>query len=102
MTATGAQAELTDGVLQITGTVDLTSVVELRYQGERRIREAGKDLVVDLSGLGTAHSAVLSMLLCWQRLAASLGVALSFRGMNDRLASLAALSNLDGQLTRAH
>jgi len=37
-------------------------------------------------------------LLCWQRLAAQSGIALSFKGVSGRLASLAALSNLDGQL----
>jgi len=42
---------------------------------------------------------VLSMLLCWQRLAHQTGITLSFRGVSSRLASLAALSNLDDQLT---
>ncbi len=85
--------------LLVSGRVDADSVVDLRQQGEAAIRSASTDLVVDLTELETAHSVVLSMLLCWQRLAGSLGRSLSYRGVSERLASLAALSHLDNQLS---
>jgi phospholipid transport system transporter-binding protein len=98
MTSGAPQAQLADGVLVVTGEVSADTVVALRKQGEKLIGTASGNLVVDLDGLVTAHSVVLSMLLCWQRLAHQAGISLSFRGVSGRLASLAALSNLDDQL----
>ncbi|MDX1557408.1 MAG: STAS domain-containing protein [Marinobacter sp.] len=98
MTGGLPQAQLSDGTLVVSGEVTTETVISLRKEGERLIRSAPGDLVVDLQGLVTAHSVVLSMLLCWQRLAAQTGIALTFKGVSGRLASLAALSNLHGQL----
>ncbi|WP_273204805.1 STAS domain-containing protein [Marinobacter subterrani] len=98
MTSAAAQARLVDGALVVTGGVDAGTIVDLRSQGEKLITAASGNLVVDLGGFATAHSVVLSMLLCWQRLAHQTGISLSFRGVSGRLASLAALSNLDDQL----
>ena len=67
MTGAEASVQLRDGALVVTGQVDADSVLALRARGEQLIRQAEADLVVDLSGLETAHSVVLSMLLCWRR-----------------------------------
>lgn len=99
MTAGLPRVQLSEGTLIVSGEVTTDTVISLRKEGEKLIRSASGDLVVDLDGLVTAHSVVLSMLLCWQRLAAQAGIALLFKGVSGRLASLAALSNLDGQLT---
>jgi len=98
MSAGAPQVRLVDEVLVVSGEVSADTVVALRKQGEKLVRAATGNLVVDLDGLATAHSVVLSMLLCWQRLAHQAGIALTFRGVSARLASLAALSNLDDQL----
>ncbi|AXS82578.1 lipid asymmetry maintenance protein MlaB [Marinobacter sp. Arc7-DN-1] len=98
MTSGAPRVELADGVLIVTGEVSADTVVALRNQGEKLIGTASGNLVVDLDGLVTAHSVVLSMLLCWQRLAHQAGISLSFRGVSGRLVSLAALSNLEDQL----
>jgi phospholipid transport system transporter-binding protein len=95
---TPAQAQLTDNVLAVSGAVDARTVGALRARGEELIGTAGGELVVDLEHLDTAHSVVLSMLLCWQRLAHRRGITLSYRAASDRLISLAALSNLGDQL----
>jgi phospholipid transport system transporter-binding protein len=92
------RVQLSDGALAVSGEVTPDTVVSLRNEGEKLIRSVSGDLVIDLDGLVTAHSVVLSMLLCWQRLAHQAGITLSFRGVSGRLASLAALSNLDDQL----
>jgi phospholipid transport system transporter-binding protein len=92
------RVQLSDGALAVSGEVTPDTVVSLRNEGEKLIRSVSGDLVIDLDGLVTAHSVVLSMLLCWQRLAHQAGITLSFRGVSDRLASLAALSNIDDQL----
>ena len=98
MSSAAPQAQLSDGVLMVSGHVDFDSVVGLRRQGEALITSGSQTLTVDLEALENAHSVVLSLLLCWRRLAAARNVELSFRGVSDRLASLAALSNLDAEL----
>jgi phospholipid transport system transporter-binding protein len=98
MTSGMPRVQLSDGALAVSGEVTPDTVVSLRNEGEKLIRSVSGDLVIDLDGLVTAHSVVLSMLLCWQRLAHQAGITLSFRGVSGRLASLAALSNLDDQL----
>lgn len=95
---TEPRVERTNDILAVAGEVDAESVVALRSKGEAVIRSAAVNLTVDLEGLETAHSVVLSMLLCWQRLAVSEGVVLTYQGVSERLLSLAALSHLDDQL----
>jgi len=98
MTRPTPSVTLAGPVLAVTGEVDADSVIALRAQGETLIRQATGPLTIDLSGLATAHSVVLSMLLCWQRLARELQCPLTFRGASQRLVSLAALSNLQHQI----
>lgn len=98
MTAEAPRVEMIDELLVVSGEVNDDSVLALRRHGEELISTVGSDLVVDLGNLGTASSVVLSMLLCWQRLALARGFSLQFRGVSDRLVSLAALSNLDDHL----
>ncbi|AMQ88056.1 lipid asymmetry maintenance protein MlaB [Marinobacter sp. LQ44] len=98
MTSDAPAAILDGDTVRVTGSVDADSVIPLRKQGERLINGARGPLTVDLAGLATAHSAVLSMLLCWHRLALSQQTSLTFEGASDRLLSLAALSNLKDQI----
>ncbi|WP_417513588.1 STAS domain-containing protein [Marinobacter sp.] len=92
------RVQLKDGVLAVSGAIDAHTVLPLRAEGERLITTVNDSLVVDLAGLSATHSAALSMLLCWSRLAEKLGVSLSFTAAPERLVSLAALSNLEDWL----
>ncbi|EON93730.1 NTP binding protein (contains STAS domain) [Marinobacter lipolyticus SM19] len=94
-----ARVELSGDILKVSGSVDPLTVVSTRKQGEALIQSASGNLTVDLSALENAHSVVLSLLLCWQRCADELGRSLLFTGVSDRLYSLAALSNLEEQLS---
>lgn len=98
MTASVPRVELSGHTLSVSGVVDAQSVLSLRSQGEKLIQSVKAPVEADLAGLETANSVVLSMLLCWQRIAEHSGSTLSFKNASDRLASLAALSNLDEQL----
>src|SRR5690606_25682124 len=98
MNGTSPMVTLEGASLRVSGEVDAVSVVALRKQGEKLIDGAEGSLAVDLSGLATAHSVVLSILMCSRRLAASTELALSFAGASDRLVSLAALSKLEARL----
>lgn len=81
-------------LLALSGVVTPDNVADLRAAGEQLIAAEGQDLTVDLSAVECAHSVVLSLLLCWQRLAASRNLTLTFSGVSERLHSLAALSGL--------
>lgn len=98
MTSAPARAELTGRILTVSGYIDPLTVLSVRKQGEALIASAPDDLTVDLSGMGTGHSVVLSLLLCWQRCAARNGHSLRFSGASDQLVALASLSSLDEQL----
>lgn len=101
MSTEAPSVQLKQGVLLVAGEIDVHTVIPLRAEGERLIktaRESPKSLVVNLQGLSTTHSAVLSMLLCWSRLAEKQGISLSFAEAPERLVSLAALSNLEDWL----
>lgn len=94
MSAESPSIQLDAGVMSLSGAVNAHNVAPLRAEGERLIAAANDGLVVNLAGLSTTHSVILSMLLCWARLAEKQGVALSFTEAPERLVSLAALSNL--------
>ena len=84
--------------LNVNGDIIPANAEAVRNEGERLIAQLNQRVVVDLSGLGAAHSIVLSVLLCWLRLARSRGQDLRLEGAGERLRSLAALSGLDEYL----
>ena len=96
------------GCLVVTGEVTAGSVRALRAEGERLVgssrsgsqsRGGYSEVCIDLQGVATASSIVLSLLMCWQRFALSQGINIRFTGISDRLHSLASLSGLDRQLS---
>ncbi|TGN39999.1 STAS domain-containing protein [Marinobacter confluentis] len=90
--------ELEGDCLKLSGDIGPANVGGIRSEGERLIAGLDQDITVDLSRLGAAHSVVLSLLLCWARLARSRNQVLRVEGAGERLRSLAALSGLDEHL----
>ncbi|MDI9244938.1 STAS domain-containing protein [Marinobacter sp. CHS3-4] len=85
--------------LKVDGEITSENVVGIRKEGERLLAQnAGKELIVDLSDLGAAHSVVLSLLLCWFRRAGANSLNLRLEGVTGRLLSLASLSGLGDHL----
>ena len=97
-----ARLELDEDRLRVFGNIGPENVLAIRSEGERLIAGHRRDVSVDLSALGAAHSVVLSLLLCWLRLARSRHQSLVFCGVGERLESLALLSGLDGHLPGFH
>lgn len=93
-----ARLELVGDRLAVSGDINPANVRDIRAEGERLIAGHKQGLVIDLSGLGAAHSVVLSLLLCWMRLARSQNQELRLEGTGGRLRSLATLSGLDEHL----
>lgn len=83
---------LTIGVV---GDIDAHSVVQAREEGEVLLRSMGKQVKVDLVGLGHGGSVVMSMLLCWIRLANSLSVTLFIENSPRDFAELCRVNGLD-------
>lgn len=98
MSSQAPQVQLEAGVLSVSGAIDAHNVAPVRAEGERLIAASSSALDVNLEGLCTAHSVILSMLFCWSRLAEKQGVSLVFTGAPERLVALAALSNLEDWL----
>lgn len=94
---TGAACELTgvDGALALSGAVTPDAAVALRRDGDARIRQGSGPLALDLAGVTGASSVLLSLLLCWQRLAAERQRPLRFCNAPNDLVALAALGGVD-------
>lgn len=90
--------QLTDNTLHVTGSLEALAVVELRNKGEALLAQVQGSVIVDLAGLNGANSALLSVLLCWQRFATQRSLTLLFQHPGERLIALAALANLDEAL----
>lgn len=86
------------GQLLLSGVLDHSNVVKAREEGEALLGQAGSTCSVSLSGLESAHSAVLSLLLCWLRFAVKRQLTLTFVDMPDQLYDMARVSGLDDLL----
>lgn len=82
------------GSIKVVGWLGLSTVQALREEGERVIARGSGALEIDLSAAQGAHSAALSLLLCWSRAAARCRRSLSFTHANEQLVALAALGGV--------
>ncbi|MDX1756717.1 MAG: STAS domain-containing protein [Marinobacter sp.] len=89
---------LRESVLSVSGRLGPEAVLALRSDGERKIASGSGPLQIDLSGVVGAHSATLSLLLCWSRHADECQRPLSFTGANEQLMALAALGGVQPHL----
>jgi phospholipid transport system transporter-binding protein len=86
-----------NGSLALAGVLDFSSVPAVWPQLQQQIA-AGKALELSLSGVISANSAALAMLLEARHQAAEQGIGLRFTGLPQGLVDLATLSNADGLL----
>jgi phospholipid transport system transporter-binding protein len=86
-----------DGRLRVEGVLDFDTVVDLLTQGEALVPRGG-ELRIDLSGVDSANSAGLALLLEWLDLARARGTRLLYSGMPESLTRIAAFSNLGSLL----
>lgn len=94
-------AAVGEGRLRVEGVLDFGSVGPLLAQGEALMPRTGQ-LQIDLSGVESANSAGLALLLEWLDLASARGVRLRYLDLPESLTRIAAFSNLGTLLlTRA-
>ncbi len=83
------------GELSLSGRMDHDAAVDAREQGERLLAEDPGPWRINLRGLESAHSGVLSLLLCFLRAADRHQRSITFVEMPDRLYDMARMSGLD-------
>lgn len=83
--------------LCVTGHVDFTNVVEMNSIGEKYINGL-QDVSVDLSGLSSADSSSLAMLVSWIRCAKSQHKAIVFKNVPQPILDLGRVCGLDAIL----
>lgn len=86
-------------VLKVRGVLDVAGAMAIRAPVEAMIREGSGPLTIDLGESGVAHSAALSLFLCWQRCAQSRQRPLHFVRVGESMRSLASLSGVDHYLS---
>lgn len=87
--------QLAVGDIVLSGELDHNTVVEARQTGERWLAETTGTCRFSLKGLESAHSGVLSLLLCLIRYAERHQRSIVFADMPDRLYDMARMSGLD-------
>lgn len=91
----GAVSLAQPDILRVAGEVDFESAVTVRQQGEALIERAAPQFRVDLSGLTSAHSVTLSVLLRWLAHARKMNKSFVIQGMPPRLFDVARVSGLE-------
>lgn len=90
-----AQLKLQDsGAYVMSGVLDFDSVPLLQSQSDVLFKQAGK-VEVDLSGIESANSAGLALILQWFAVAKHKNVQLGLKNIPDSLLYLARLSDLE-------
>ncbi|CBL44222.1 STAS domain protein [gamma proteobacterium HdN1] len=96
-----ALEKLSDSAWTLRGDIKYANAVEIREQGERLLESSAQSVGVDLSGMTSATSVAISVLLCWLRAAQKRGKSLSFNHLPQNLLDVARVSGLDKLLDQA-
>ncbi|MDX1457983.1 MAG: hypothetical protein R3276_10375 [Marinobacter sp.] len=93
-----AQVMCRDDIVRVAGWLGPESALAIRNEGERLIAAGSGALEINLSDVVGAHSATLSLLLCWSRFATHCERPLSFTHANQDLIALSVLGGVKEQL----
>ncbi|XOV87279.1 MAG: lipid asymmetry maintenance protein MlaB [Pseudomonadota bacterium] len=77
-----------DGTITVTGQLDVTSVAACKESGEELIEDAD-EVVFDLAGTEVKGSAVIALLIAWQRQAEKLAKPVRFVNAPPNLLEIA-------------
>ena len=91
-----SQLELAEGVIHLKSEVKFAGVVEITKRGEQLISEfAGEQLVVDCQLLKAVDNSLLTLCLCWARVAKRNKKQIQFINLGDELIKLFHLTGVD-------
>ena len=87
---------VSDNKISFSGPVDFKTVTSLETKGISVIdHSTEQSLVVDLSGITSADSSALALMLSWRKQADKMSVSISFEGWSPALLRLAKLCGID-------
>jgi phospholipid transport system transporter-binding protein len=89
------------GRFRVSGVLDASTAREVLEQSESRFaqgKEMGKEILVDLGGVGESDSAGLALLIEWLRMARVGGQAIRFANMPAQIEALARISEVEDLL----
>jgi phospholipid transport system transporter-binding protein len=92
------QKRESDNVVELSGQVLAEDVAGLLKQGETFFSSASQCMVLDLEGLESANSIILSLLLSWLRLAKRKRFDIEIINMSSQLQAMARVSGLENVL----
>jgi phospholipid transport system transporter-binding protein len=89
---------LGSGRFRVSGVLDASTAREVLEQSESRFaqgKEMGKEILVDLGGVGESDSAGLALLIEWLRAARQGGRAIRFTNVPAQIEALARISEVE-------
>jgi phospholipid transport system transporter-binding protein len=92
---------LGNGRFRVSGVLDASTAREVLEQSESRFaqgKEVGKEILVDLGGVGESDSAGLALLIEWLRVARQGGQAIRFANVPAQIEALARISEVEDLL----
>lgn len=96
--STGASLEVRDGVPQVRGTLDFSTVSALWEQGLALFRDGSGDIRLDVSAVDRIDSAGVALLVEWMRLVRGRGGDFSITGAPPAMKDLIRLADLEDLL----
>ena len=80
-----------EGILFLVGTMTLDNAIVWRALGEKVIAKTQLTVKINFSKLGQTDMSVLSVMMCWLRLANSLGIKLLYLDVPNHVLSVSGL-----------
>lgn len=89
-----AKISLDDGKLHVAGSIDFNTAVSL-WKESLPLMISARELIFDFSGVTSANSAALSLLLEWEKYANKQQREISFQNIPAQLKSIAAVAGVE-------
>jgi phospholipid transport system transporter-binding protein len=87
-----------DNCIELSGHVHAEDITEILEKGEVFFSNVSQSILLDLEGLESANSIILSLLLSWLRLAKRKHLDIKIMNMSNQLHAMARVSGLESFL----
>jgi anti-anti-sigma factor len=90
-----AEIRVDGNTIRLTGDLDFSNVMPLYRQSQALFQQSASSVRVDFSGLNSANSVVLALIVSWIRLARQQAKTIQLINISQDIMSLASASGLD-------
>lgn len=91
-----------DGTIFLIGAINLDNVTKWRSLGEQMIAQKQGTITINFLKVAQTDMSVLSLMMCWLRLATSLGIKLFYIDVPDHVLSISELYGIKEFLPLAY